>query len=775
MQVGPYRVVSEVARGGMGVVYRAQDAAGQAVALKLLLAQRSGSPAARRRFQTEVRALARLRHPHVVPILGAGEHEGVPWLALEFVEGPTLEERLRRGPLPVAQAIQLTQELAQALTYVHGCGVVHRDLKPANVLLSGGRARLTDFGLAQDDDSSLSRITSSGVSQGTPGYWAPEQAEGKLVAIGPRTDVYGLGAVLYACLTGRPPVEARTLQEYLQAAGGRVRGPAKLRREVPGWLDALCRRCLEPEPQARPESADAVGRELLLAGGRISVAGGRPWGPLVVAGGVCALALGGVGFALWSAGEAGSGSGNSGDVAAVASPSEDPAPPVERAELDPALDGASLAELMAAAETAARGGRLEQARAIYLRALELDPRAVDAWALRGAVELNLKRYDEAEVSLACALKLDRDHVLSNFYWGVLLQRTGRSEDSLRVFGRVLELDPDDLQTHYARGESLRLLGRFEEALAEFDWVLARSPRHHKALFSRAECKSFLGRAREAIADLDRVLALAPGYVEAYSRRAECCAELGEHEQAVRDYDRVLAAEPDDPYAWHNRGVSRERLGRLAEALADYTRALELGLASADCFHNRARCLGQLGRHEEALLDFGRSLALDPAAGLVWANRGISLGKLGRHAEALADFTRATELEPRDAMHWRNRGRSLLLLERFEEAEGCLTRALDLRQTDPETLRERSLVRFKLERWRDALADLDRLIRLAPNDGAAWSNRGRCYAALGDPLSAFANFDRALELELPPEAAATVRRLRDQAQRSLREQAQRRAR
>ena len=265
--IGRYRIVEELARGGMGVVYRAQDSDGRAVALKLLLAHRATSETSRRRFYAEVKTLAKLRHPHVVPILDAGEERGCPWLALEFVEGESLERRLREGPLPVDEAVRYGAQLAQALAYVHGCGVLHRDLKPGNVLLRGGRALLTDFGLARDADASYSRITRSGVFMGTPGYWAPEQADGRTADVGPHTDVYGFGALLFACLTGRPPIQGTTLTDYLEPGSfARVPPPRKLRREVPGWLDALCMRCLAVEPSERPASADELARELLTGG-----------------------------------------------------------------------------------------------------------------------------------------------------------------------------------------------------------------------------------------------------------------------------------------------------------------------------------------------------------------------------------------------------------------------------------------------------------------------------------------------------------------------------
>jgi serine/threonine-protein kinase len=205
--IGRYRLVEQIGRGGMGEVWRAQAPDGREVALKLLLAGRGAGPDQRRRFGTEVRTQLRLRHPNLVALLDAGETDaGVPFLVLEWVPGETLAARLaREGPLHPRDAVELVRRLALALAHCHGQGVLHRDLKPENVLLRAGDGEplLTDFGLARDLDVSLA--TRSGVSLGTPGWWSPEQAFGQTGAVGPRSDVYGLGALLYAALTGCGP------------------------------------------------------------------------------------------------------------------------------------------------------------------------------------------------------------------------------------------------------------------------------------------------------------------------------------------------------------------------------------------------------------------------------------------------------------------------------------------------------------------------------------------------------------------------------------------
>ena len=268
--VGPYALVAELGRGSWGVVYRARDARlDRDVALKLL---RPGTrdPEALARFQLEIEALARLRHPNVVAVHGAGEHEGRTWVAMELVEGEPLQARLaRQGPLPAAEALAIARDLAAALAHAHEHGVLHRDVKPANVLLTAeGGVRLADFGSACVLETT--QLTETGVILGTPLYMAPEQITGQRERLGPATDLYALGATLYTALTGRAPfAEGRTIPELIELIDRRV--PARPSRLVPGLppaADAICQRCLEKDPARRYPDAAALVRALDVALGR---------------------------------------------------------------------------------------------------------------------------------------------------------------------------------------------------------------------------------------------------------------------------------------------------------------------------------------------------------------------------------------------------------------------------------------------------------------------------------------------------------------------------
>jgi WD40 repeat protein/tRNA A-37 threonylcarbamoyl transferase component Bud32 len=260
-----FEVVSELGRGGMGVVYKAtQIGLNRIVALKMLIAGPFANPALRARFLLEAESVAALEHPGIVRVFAFGEHQGRPYLAMEFLPGGTLAERIEQsGPLPAKDATELMTKLAGAVAHAHSRGVVHRDIKPLNVLLTAeGEPRLTDFGLAKVGRADQN-LSVTGQVLGTPAYMAPEQAAGKVREVGTAADVYALGAVLYEVLTGRPPFTgdsaAVTLQKVLTEEPER---PRKLNPSIPHDLETICLKCLEKEPAKRYPTAQALADDL---------------------------------------------------------------------------------------------------------------------------------------------------------------------------------------------------------------------------------------------------------------------------------------------------------------------------------------------------------------------------------------------------------------------------------------------------------------------------------------------------------------------------------
>lgn len=256
-QIGPYPITGVLGRGGMGVVYRGESPEGP-VAIKVSLVSQSASGVRKRRFQREVGVLSRLSHPGLLGILSHGEQEGMPWFSMPLIEGQNLEERLRSvGVLPADELEDLALFLADALAAAHEAGVWHRDLKPENVLLKAeGGWVVADFGLAKDLEVEESlRLSKTGAVQGTPGFWAPEQALGR--GTDERTDIYGLGATLYAAACGLPPCEGSNFLEIMVAT--RERAPRPLARaDLSPQLEAVIMACLAKDPAERPQSMREV-------------------------------------------------------------------------------------------------------------------------------------------------------------------------------------------------------------------------------------------------------------------------------------------------------------------------------------------------------------------------------------------------------------------------------------------------------------------------------------------------------------------------------------
>jgi TPR repeat protein/serine/threonine protein kinase len=325
--LGPYLVLSQIGQGGMGAVYRGRhQGSGVEVALKVLKTGAGASPAQRARFRREVEALKQLHHPNLLSVLDAGESRaGSPWLAMPLVPGETLEERLTRyGPLPLDEVWDLGTQLAAALDHVHGRGLIHRDLKPENLIrqVSGGLVRwvVTDFGLAKDLEVQESQaLSKTGAIMGTPGYWAPEQAAAR--ASGPATDVYGAGAVLYAALTGSPPISGATFWEAVVATENQApRPPRELRPETPPALARLVLQCLEKEASARPGDGGELLRALrALDQGAPSRPAGKLKTQLLVLAGALLIGIG----------------AGAGVVILDSSPEDDQAPPSQGTALSP--------------------------------------------------------------------------------------------------------------------------------------------------------------------------------------------------------------------------------------------------------------------------------------------------------------------------------------------------------------------------------------------------------------------------------------------------------
>ncbi len=640
-----YRVERKLGEGGMASVYLAQDLRhDRPVALKVLRAE-AGAALGTERFLQEIRVAARLQHPHIVGVIDSGTlpvagGATVPYYVMPYVEGETLRARLGRGPLPLAEAVALGRELADALACAHAAGVIHRDIKPENILLAGGHAFVMDFGVAKAVRAATGAqgMTSAGFSLGTPAYMAPEQ-----VAADPqvdhRADLYALGLVLYEMLAGGSPYAATTPSQQMAAHVTQPAAPLRGRRpEVPEALAALVMRCLAKQPEGRPPTAEAV-----LAGLRdVELAGGSARGrPRLLLGALAVVALGAAGYLAIRAGRGG-----------AAAPG---APPTVGVMLFDNLTHdtayAYLGDGLASeiAMTLARVPRLEVRSPGAVRGAQKDG-AADP--LEIGRRLNVGNVVEGEFQragdkLRIAVRLVA--VPSGTQrWGDSWTRPAgdllqvQAEIARAVAGAIagtllpeeesalavrLTTNPEAYD-HFLRGNFLlasRTPASVRRAMDEYRLALARDP-----ALARAEARSALGY----------MLFLSWGW-QYPGLPDDSLVALG-----LRAADRALALDSATADAWVVRGgllAMRDPIHRTG-VMPALERAVALEPRNAEVQHQVAAQLLFSGHFDEAAAAFRRSLALERGRPVTWEDMGLALELLGQDSAASAAMDSALTVD-----------------------------------------------------------------------------------------------------------------------------------
>ena len=742
-----YELLGELGRGGMGVVYKARQVRlNRLVALKMIRDGHAGGVQLER-FRIEAEAVARLRHPNVVQIYDVGESGGLPFCALELLEGGTLAGRIAGTPLPAREAATLTATLARAVHAAHEAGIVHRDLKPANVLFDrDGTAKVTDFGLAKrlEDDGGQ---TATGQVLGTPSYMAPEQARGQNHAVGPPADVYALGAILYDMLTGRPPHRGTTpMETVLMVIDREPVPPSRLQPKVPRDLETICLKALQKDPARRYASAEALAGDLgrFLAGEPIRARPTPAWerglkwarrrpttAALSTLGTIAGVALLATALAYREA----------------------------SLREERRVAGVKLESLddLGRAHTMEERGALDDARAALtglLGRLQAEPRLVRerrrAEGLLADVRRDLAERAGREAALAARraaraqferfLRLRDEAIFRDIpFTGLEAADQPRSardaaRDALAVFGAAGA--PPGTLTDAERAEVVA--GRYQVTLILAEATARPLPGEDPAR-----------QGREALAILDRAAAARTPGKAYYLRRAACLDRAGDAAGARAARDRAGQLPPGDAFGRVLVGEERCRRQDWRGAEDEFDAALQ---QKPDLFW--AQCLSAIcylnafpSRPGEAKAALTACLQRHPEFPWLYLLRGLAYGEMGALSRGLA-----AKLAPEAAASWRAKAG-----DQFAAAEADYRRAQELGLEGDllyALFMNRGVLRYQREAPAEAAADFRRAIALAPGRYNAYESLAQALHDEGRPDEAIEQLDRAIARK--PDHAALYR-------------------
>jgi len=743
----------ELGGGGMSRVFLAEERAlGRRVVIKMLPPELSSEINAER-FKREVRLAAQLQHPHIVPLLMAGEAGGLLYYTMPFVEGESLRTRLeRQRELPIGEAVKILRDVADALAYAHERGIVHRDIKPGNILLDRQHAVVTDFGVAKalaaatrgDTDATL---TSSGVVLGTPVYMAPEQALCD-PATDHRADLYALGAVAYEMLAGAPPFTGPSWQAVLAAHARQSPEPVSDRRKsLPAPLAQLTMRLLEKEPADRPQSAEEVVRELeavaaSASGGMLAARPRARYRALWVASG--ALALAAVSASVyWRGAHASQGRDASARLVAL--------PPsvlksvavlpfvslsAER-ETDYFSDGmteelidalARVPELQVAARTSS----------FAFKGKSLSVRTIgDSLRVGALVEGSVRRAGPHLRVDAKLIDVPTGYVL----WSETYDR--ELKDVFRVQDELARAIVAALKTNLSAHGNFTLVRQATRSTTAHDLYL------QGRYFRNLRTQSAL---RTAARYFERAIAQDSSYAEAFAALGSTYGNFGAFEVSPprEAYPKAKAAALRALELDSTLAEAHATLGNLlryqwnwAGAEREFRRAIELNPSDASTYQLYGQSLSWLGRQPEALAVIDHAVALDPLSRIINVVKGNVLYRSRRNDEAIAQLRRTLELDPDFVYTHMNLGQAYLAKGMHSEAVAELETAA--RPPGPGYVQGILAHAYAVSGRRDlALAIVQNLTQRARHAYVSPVDFAYAYVGLGETDRAVAELDKAAE-------------------------------
>lgn len=798
-RLGDFRIIRQIGKGGMGIVYEAEQISmGRRVALKTLPFAGMLDRTRLQRFKNEAQVAGSADHPNIVHVLLVGCERGVHYYVMQFIEGQTLAEviqglRQLTGPnaadnrhdapshpsavgternLQAAistegsarsleffrSAADLAAQAAEGLEHAHRIGVVHRDVKPSNLMLDAdGHLWITDFGLAMTQTDV--NLTMTGDLLGTLRYMSPEQVQTKHGVLDHRTDIYSLGLTLYELLTLQPAFADSDRQKLMRAiAEEDPRSPRQLNGFVPKDLETIVLKAIAKEPQARYDTAGELAADLRRFIEDKPIRARRPSLPTRLAkwsrrhramvwAGIALLVMAVVALSVSTA---------------LITQAYD-AEAAQRSRADTTIDGL-LDRMAEAIEGLARRNGLAEVGQLVDHSMELDAklpeevrrssrhrsRLASMHYQRGWGCARLGRYETAERSLRAAIAIyeklaaeDPDHyelLLARCYYYLddALRGLGRFKDATHTYHRVMELSGIDETGSTGSASSHRGLDPIKDERDELGLRVAKDGSH---------------RQDEEIRHYRRKL------VEAYDYRGDIRVKKGQIEKALSDYDEAVRLEPKYAEVYWDRGNAYLRKRDYDRAIADLTEAVRLDPANSYAWSQRGLAHDRKGDLEKAIADFGKAIEIELDADIpnhspgvairnlttIYVNRGIAYFKKGTPDKALADFSEAIRLDQKKASPYYWQGRVFRQDDNLDRAVAAFSEAIRLEPTSAGIYIGRGVSQIKAGRFEQAIADFDEAILRNPESSDAYYRRGLAFCRNGDLDRAVKDLNRAIGL------------------------------
>lgn len=798
--------------GGMGKVFRVEDIClGRDAALKIM---HSEDEASLSRFKREVIITARLDHPSIPPVYEAGRTaDGIHYMVMKIVEGETLKDRLARvhkteaAPSDIRDLLQCLIKVGEALSCAHSNNIVHRDLKPENIMLGEhGEVFVMDWGIARDLDADISAvseqllgqalsmeemnragITLTGVLIGTPGYMAPEQADG---VCSEKNDIFALGVILTEILTGVKSIPGDSMIDRIAVTvSGKAKTPREINSKISRELDILAKSALEVDESQRLGTAKDFVENLNahLTGEPLPVyqysvterltrwTAKRPGWILGFAASFLFLSASLVGLQAFKRSEQAKNVAL--DIADKAQDSEaktkaaflklreaeilaergSPKDKILAAVNDAiSLGGKDYSLLLSAASICKNNGLIERCKELLNTATELDTRAYDALFMLHEIEMmkfplvNFFYSKPARELVRRSKQHNEDNEFTVIIRAIELHTKNQFEDALEAISKLEQYSTKLAHGYYVRGIIHFDLKQIDQAKKNFDLAIQKDPLFANAYNSRGVLATRAGRHRAAFLDFSGAIKINPRFVSAYCNRSQCYLDLRKPSLALKDVNTALKLDPSHSESYANRAVIRAQLNDSDGAKSDLDEAIRLNPKNSRAYTNRAILRHNTGKLAASISDLQNALKYGPENGLAYAFRGRLKMEKKDYEGALKDFALAIQYNPHNGNAYRLRG---ILRRQQGDASGAAedyTEAIRCNSADTTSYINRGVLLKGRGDLEGALNDFNKAIQISEMVPEAYSNRGTIYKKRKQWALALSDYQKAAKLN--PKAA-----------------------